>query len=309
MYFKNLSEKEKEYTAYLPDEIREAYGKIPEAQKKNIGEIRLKNGGYATVTLDSVYFLTKNGELSKNKTDALFTNKGEFASVFSGMCQNSVYAMQSDLKQGFITLRGGHRVGVCGRVNTENGKIISMSEISSINIRIAREIRGAADVILPYIIKDGTVLNTIIISPPGCGKTTMLRDIARQLGGEKYMLRVGIADERGEIAAVYHGQAQNNVGALTDVYTGCGKEEGMKMLIRGMSPDVIITDEIGTKQDEEALFACVNAGAKIICSAHGYGVEDVQRKEAIASLIQSGIIERKVVLSCRGGFGTVDSIV
>lgn len=221
------------------------------------------------------------------------------------MCQNSVYARQGELRRGFVTLPGGHRAGICGRTVMENGEIKHLTDISAINLRIAHQILGAADPVMDYIVTNGDVQNTIIVSPPACGKTTLLRDIARQLGGGKYQFRVGIADERGEIAAMHHGVAQNDVGFLTDVYDGCPKAEGMRMLLRGMSPAVLITDEIGTKEDEAAIVEAVHAGVRVICSLHGFGKEDALFKDGIGRLLQNGILRRVITLRRIGEIASI----
>lgn len=235
-------------------------------------------------------------------------------SVFSGdaiqriaqrLCQNSVYARQEEMKNGFITLAGGHRVGFCGRTVTENGQIRYLTDISSINLRIAHQIIGAADRVLPYLVHSGDIYNTLIVSPPACGKTTLLRDIARQLGSEKYGFRVGIADERGEIAAMHRGVPQNDIGIYTDVYDGCPKAEAMQMLLRGMSPRVVITDELGGEGDEAAVRQLVHAGVRVICSLHGTGREDALARSGIGALLTAGIFRKVVTL---GGIGTVLSI-
>lgn len=235
-------------------------------------------------------------------------------SVFSGdaiqriaqrLCQNSVYARQEEMKNGFITLAGGHRVGFCGRTVTENGQIRYLTDISSINLRIAHQIIGVADRVLPYLVHSGDIYNTLIVSPPACGKTTLLRDIARQLGSEKYGFRVGIADERGEIAAMHRGVPQNDIGIYTDVYDGCPKSEAMQMLLRGMSPRVVITDELGGEGDEAAVKALVHAGVRVICSLHGTGREDALARPGIGALLTAGIFRKVVTL---GGIGTILSI-
>ncbi len=212
------------------------------------------------------------------------------------MCQNSVYARQGDLKNGFVTLMGGHRAGICGHTVLENGSVHHLTDISAVNLRVAHQILGAADDILPKIVQDGDVFNTLILSPPAAGKTTLLRDIARQLGGGTHHFRVGIADERGEIAAMYRGVAQNDVGFLSDVYDGCPKAEGMRMLLRGMSPAVLITDEISTEADVAAVCEAVYSGVRVICTMHGFGREDALLKAGIGTLLKNGIFRRVITL-------------
>ncbi len=221
------------------------------------------------------------------------------------MCQNSLYARQEELKNGFVTLPGGHRAGFCGRTVVENGKVRILTDISSINLRVAHEILGAADKVLPSLLHGNDIYNTLIVSPPAAGKTTLLRDIARQLGSRAYGFRVGIADERGEIAAMYRGVPQNDVGIFTDVYDGCPKAEGMQMLLRGMSPRVVITDELGSEEDEMAVRALSHAGVRVICSLHGTGREDALARPGIGELLRAGIFKKVVTL---GGTGKVLSI-
>ena len=221
------------------------------------------------------------------------------------MCQNSLYARQAELRNGFVTLPGGHRAGFCGRAVVEDGRVRSLTEISSINLRVAHQILGAADRVLPSLLCGNDVYNTLIVSPPASGKTTLLRDIARQLGSEKYGFRVGIADERGEIAAMYRGVPQNDIGIFTDVYDGCPKAEAMQMLLRGMAPRVVITDELGSEEDESAVRALSHAGVRVICSLHGEGREDALSRPGIGALLRAGIFKKVVTL---GGTGKVLSI-
>lgn len=221
------------------------------------------------------------------------------------MCQNSVYARQEELKNGFVTLPGGHRAGFCGRTVVENGQIRSLTEISSINLRVAHEIIGVADPVVPALLHGRDIYNTLIISPPACGKTTLLRDIARQLGGTTYGFRVGIADERGELAAMHRGVPGCDVGIFTDVYDGCPKAQAMQMLLRGMSPQVVITDELGGEADEGAVRALTYAGVRVICSLHGGSREDALARHGIGALMRAGIFRKTVVL---GGIGQILSI-
>ncbi len=221
------------------------------------------------------------------------------------MCQNSVYARQEELKNGFVTLPGGHRAGFCGRTVLENGEVRSLTEISSVNLRVAHEIKGVADVVLPALVHGGDIYNTLVVSPPGGGKTTLLRDMARQLGSEKYGFRVGIADERGELAAMYRGVPQCDVGIFTDVYDGCPKGRAMQMLLRGMAPQIVITDELGGEEDEKAVRALTYAGVRVVCSVHGASREDMLARPGIGEMLRAGIF-RKVVLL--GGVGRILSI-
>ncbi|MGN1266478.1 MAG: stage III sporulation protein AA, partial [Dorea sp.] len=183
----------------------------------------------------------------------------------------SLYAYEEDMKQGFITIEGGHRVGMAGQAIVENGKVKNLKYISSINIRMCHEVPGCADNIFPYITSQRQLYHTLIISPPRCGKTTLLRDIIRQISdGNEYLqgMSVGVVDERSEIGGCYKGVAQNQLGIRTDILDGCPKAEGMIMLIRSMGPEVIAVDEIGTAEDVHAIEYAMHCGCKMIATVH-----------------------------------------
>ena len=230
----------------------------------------------------------------------------DVTSIVETMCRGSLYALQSSLSSGFFTIEGGHRVGVCGKVSCENGKITHMSDISALCIRISREIIGAADNIMDYIECEDRVYNTLIISPPGCGKTTVLRDIARNIGNRK---KVCIVDERSEIAACIGGVAQNDIGKFTCVLDRAPKTEGMRILLRTMAPDVIITDETGGENEEQAIYEIINCGIKLITTIHGYNERDILRRQYFKKLMEMGIFERIIVLSNKKGPATIEKII
>lgn len=244
----------------------------------------------------------KNGRL----TDVGITiTAKELRAVVEKMCNGSLYAAQETLTRGYITLRGGHRVGVCGSVATKGDCILQMKEVFAVCIRIAREVKGCAAEIMPYLECGDKLYNTLIVSPPGCGKTTVLRDVARVLGARR---RVCIADERSEIAARdAHGGA--DVGKYTFVMDGIQKHEGIRILVRSMSPEVIITDESGSEKDERAISHSINCGVKIITSAHGYSEKDICDKTALGALVNGGAFERIIVLSGRRGPATIEKII
>ena len=223
MYVLSQSPKGEEYLDYLPCGVLNAFLSLPYKTKQAVCEIRLRRGGAAAVTWDKVSYLKPDGTLSDSPLGAVTVLAYEFKTMIDKMCQSSVYAAQNDLCRGFITLPGGHRVGVCGKTALKGGEIVSLSDISAVNIRISREIKGAADKITDYILDGKRLYNTLIISPPACGKTTLLRDAARLLGGGLYNFKVGIVDERGEIAAATCGEPQNDIGALSVVYSNCPK--------------------------------------------------------------------------------------
>ncbi len=184
----------------------------------------------------------------------------EILQILEKLCENSIYAYKNQICNGFLTVRGGHRIGIAGTAVEENGRVINVKYITSLNFRIAREVINCSNHLLKQIIdmENNTIYNTLIVSPPGKGKTTMLRDIIRNISNGITNIHFkgmtcGVVDERGEIAAMYKGMPQNDIGIRTDVIENISKAEGMKMLIRSMAPEVIACDEIGSKEDVEAI--------------------------------------------------------
>ena len=223
------------------------------------------------------------------------TTVEEIKEIFEKICENSVYSFKRQICEGYITLKNGHRVGITGNCVTENGQVINMNYISSFNFRIAREKLGCSDEILKYIVQENEIFNTLIVSKPGCGKTTLLRDVIRQISNNGKTC--GVVDERGEIAAMSKGIPQNDIGILTDVVDNITKCIGMSMLIRSMAPDIIACDEIGNKEDIDAINYAMCSGVKGIFTAHGENLEELLLNENMYKLLQKHIIERIVFLS------------
>lgn len=237
--------------------------------------------------------------------DCIITYK-EMIEIVQRICENSIYSYQNQICQGFITVKGGHRVGITGNAVIENGNVININYISSINFRIAREITGCSNKLLRYILNtnENTVYNTLIISPPGAGKTTILRDLVRNISNGITSINfdgitVGLVDERGEIAASYKGISQNNIGIRTDVITNISKSMGINMLIRSMAPKVVVADEIGIAEDVKAINYAVCSGVKGIFTAHGGNLEEVLANPILSELIGSHIFERIVFLNSK----------
>ena len=233
-----------------------------------------------------------------------FVNQEEILRILQSVCENSIYSYQHQIAEGFVTVKGGHRVGISGSCVVENGKVININYINSLNFRVARQIFNISKNALKYIlnIKENTIFNTLIVSKPGCGKTTLIKDITRQIsdGTDDFKgLKVGVIDERGEIAALYRGIPQNDIGLRTDVIDNVSKNDGMKMLIRSMSPEVIIADEIGNINDIEAINYAVCSGTKGIFTAHGQVLEDLYINKTLNELMNQNIFEVIIFLNTK----------
>lgn len=232
----------------------------------------------------------------------IVTNE-ELLHILERFCENSIYAYKNQICEGFLTIKGGHRIGITGSCVIENGKIINIKYVSSLNIRIAREVKGCSNAIINEIIDtdNQTILNTLLVSPPGKGKTTMLRDLVRQISNgineRKFKGKiVGLIDERGELAACYRGIPQNDVGIRTDVIENVSKEKGVEILLRSMAPEIIACDEIGTHEDVQAIEKMLISGVKGLFTMHGNNMEDIKKNIEINKLIEENQIEKIIVL-------------
>lgn len=229
------------------------------------------------------------------------TSTEEILEILQHICDNSIYSYQNQICNGYITMQGGHRVGITGNVVLKEGKVININYISSLNFRIAKQVLGCSNKILKYVlnIDENSVYNTLIVSPPGAGKTTLLRDLIRRIsnGMDQFNgINVGVVDERGEIAAMYRGIPQNDVGTRTDILDNVPKSVGMNMLIRSMGPRVIVADEIGNIKDVEAINYAVCSGVKGIFTAHGKCIEDIKLNPALNQLMNSFLFERIIFI-------------
>jgi stage III sporulation protein AA len=302
----------KEIMAILPASVRSILTALPSAVREHLEEIRLRQNQPMEIRYGQhSSYVTPSGQLTANARQGWIFSEEQSVKLLNQVSHHSLYALEEELKRGYITVVGGHRIGIAGKVVLEKGEVKGIRDVTSFNIRIAREKKGAAYSVLPYLFDNGRVHNTLIISPPQCGKTTLLRDIARSLsyGSEWSSSRkVGIVDERSELAGCLNGVPQRDVGPRTDVLDACPKAVGMMMLIRSMSPDVLIVDEIGRTEDGEAVWEAIHAGVAVICTAHGADVSEVAQRPTLGKLIQYGAFSRYVVLSRAKGVGTVEAV-
>ena len=270
-------------------------------------EIRLRAGRPLFLTYDKgECFLRTKGREPYVVTREDLKETLEYVSGYS------LYAYEDELRQGYMSVQGGHRVGVTGKVILDGDRIRGMKYISCINVRLAHQIPGCADAVMPYIRKEKWIAHTLIISPPRCGKTTLLRDVIRQLSngfGKIPGVTVGVVDERSELAGCYQGIPQNDLGMRTDVLDCCPKSEGMQMLVRSMSPDVVAVDELGCEEDFKAVDSVIHCGCKLIATAHGSCLEDVLDQPFFYKLMGEKVFERYIILDKNDQAGCLKAVL
>ena len=293
--------------------LRTVFGKLLIDFDK-LQEIRLRiNAPLMIIYCNQESFITEEAKLVNDPARAIVITRNEIRETMEYISNYSLYAFEEEIKQGFITINGGHRIGIAGKIIIEEDVIKGMKHISFINLRLAHQVKGCADRVLPYLMNQQSngIYHTLIISPPRCGKTTLLRDVIRQLsdGSERLPgMSIGVVDERSEIGACYMGTPQNELGIRTDILDCCPKAKGMLMLIRSMSPQIVAVDELGSKEELEAIDYVIGCGCKLIATVHGSSLEDVRNKPTLGELIEKRLFERYIILSNARGIGHVEEI-
>lgn len=265
----------------LPDNLKD---KVIQGDLEQLTELRLRVGKNVILRYGM-----------KELEIPIHTNKTDIINILKKVSENSIYAIQNDINSGFLTIKGGHRIGITGETIIEDKKIKNIKNISSMNIRIAKQIIGVSDKVMDSVFKDKIFTSTLIISPPGCGKTTLLRDIIRRLSNEKY--NIGVVDERGEIASMIEGKSYLDIGKRTDVMSFCSKAKGINMLVRSMSEEIIATDEIGSSEDMQAIRYAFTSGVKLLFTMHGNSLEDVLKNKQLKELVDSEKFTNIIILS------------
>ena len=287
----------------FPGRLVKEYGILGEEMSK-IQEIRLRINRPVTVIMNGTeYYVSDNGQVSGNVKKGLRLEERDMKDIVDHICHSSLYAYEEEIKRGYITIKGGHRVGISGQVvlSTKN-EIKTIKNISFINIRIAHEVIGVGHDFLPYLYEKERVHNTLIVSPPGFGKTTLLRDIIRCISDGNSFAKgknCVVIDERSELAGSYNGIPQLDVGMRTDVMDSCPKEIGMMMAIRSMAPQVMAVDELGTTEDIKALFSVIRSGCSILATMHGESLSSVCNKNFLKEVMSEKVFSRYIVIKNR----------
>ncbi|RXZ78275.1 stage III sporulation protein AA [Paenibacillaceae bacterium] len=296
----------------LPTELQEVLGRMPGNAQAEVEEIRVREDRPLEIDCAAgSMFASPDGSLRSAPEGAYKPSGAVCRQLLERITNHSLYAMEEELRRGYITVAGGHRIGLAGRTVLEGGAVRGIREVGGFNIRIAREVIGASKRLIGQILhhQKKTVQSVLILGPPQQGKTTVIRDLARVVstgawqhpGAAAWTARkVGIVDERSEIAACVRGVPTFDVGPRTDVMDACPKAEGMMMMLRSMSPEVLIVDEIGRNEDAEAIREASHAGVAVIASAHAYNLDDAYGRPVLQRLLKDGVFDSIVSMRRRG---------
>jgi stage III sporulation protein AA len=284
-------------SAVLPVRMRAAVACISLDRQRRTEEFRLRLGYPMTVLCGGTEYETDSGNVTE----------GDLRAVLEQASRASAHTVLDKVRAGFITIQGGHRIGLCGEAAVRQGEIHSLHRLSSLAVRVAREMEGVGGQALAYIQEQGGVCSTLILAPPGAGKTTLLRELIRRIsdGDGMVSMRVGLADERGEVSAPWNGCPQFHVGRHTDTISGCSKADGMSILLRGMNPQVLATDEITATEDVDAMAWAAGCGVTLLATAHGRTMEDLYRRPLYRQIIELGLFRRVLLIENIEGKRTV----
>lgn len=303
--------RKEEIIQLFPQRIRIIFEKT-NIDFSHIYEIRLRvNAPLILIYKGNEFFVSGLGKLTNQDKEAYEVTADDVKGMMEYVSNYSLYAFEDEIKQGFITIQGGHRVGIAGKAILDGDKVKGIKYISYINLRISHQIKDCALPILPYVTELEDVRHTLIISPPRCGKTTLLRDLIRQLSNGYRGFpgtTVGVVDERSEIGGSFLGIPQNDLGIRTDILDCCPKAEGMMMLIRSMSPRVVAVDELGDYEDIHAIESVIHCGCKLVATVHGSSIEDIKRKPLLQRLVNEKIFERYILLQGQKQAGQIKAI-
>lgn len=299
--------------SFLPDRLRFPLMAVREEDALQIREIRLKRLTPVMLRTDAGYqFLRYNGVLTdcEKAGDLCRVEHTDMEDALRRLCSFSIHAFQNEMKNGYITTPGGHRVGICaGATLSGQGELTAVHNVSSMSIRIAREVPGAADELLRQCYS-GALKSVLIVGEPASGKTTVLRDAVKQLSGREYgYIRVCVVDERGEIAASCDGVSRKQLGFGCDVLDGYPRADGMMIALRAMSPEIVVCDEVGTQEDAVALEQVANAGVRLLSSIHAESFAKLLRRPQFSRLMKAGAFDVAVILRGRQAPGEIAEIV
>ncbi|MFB9277362.1 stage III sporulation protein AA [Cohnella cellulosilytica] len=297
----------------FPASLRAVLERMPEAAKQSLEEIRIRENRPLEVGFGSLYsFIREDGSLTEQGREAYYPGRDQCRALLERITNHSIYAAEEELRRGYVTVAGGHRIGLAGRAVLEAGAVSHLKDIAGFNVRIARAHPGFGSRVLPGLLdfRAKTIRHTLVVSPPQQGKTTLIRDLARCISSGSWhhpsargwgSRKVGIVDERSEIAASERGVPTFDLGPRCDVLDACPKAEGMMMMLRSMSPEVLVVDEIGRQEDAEAVREAIHAGVRVLATAHAADMSDVLARPVLGKLAAEGAFGAYVFLNKSGG--------
>ncbi|QJD87955.1 stage III sporulation protein AA [Cohnella herbarum] len=296
----------------FPTSLRLVLERMPAFARESLEEIRLRENRPLEISYGSRYaFVREDGTLTEQHKEAFVPGRELSRAMLERVTNHSIYAAEEELRRGYITVSGGHRIGLAGRTVLDKGLVSHLRDIAGFNVRIARARIGFGAQVLPGLLdfKARTIRHTLIVSPPQQGKTTLIRDLARCLSSGEWnhpaaqdwdSRKVGVVDERSEIAASERGVPTFDLGPRCDVLDACPKAEGITMMLRSLSPEIIVVDEIGRPEDADAINEAIHAGVRVLATAHAKDIADVFSRPVLAKLAADGVFGAYVFLSRSG---------